>query len=378
MSVKVRPYGNGGWEADIRVRLPDGTVIRERVKNPVTGKSAVQRWAAERERILFRDGKPTRQRKEAIETSNVPTLAEFAPRFLSGYAEANRHKPSGIAGKESIIRVHLFPRFGDRPLDRISTEDVQRLKAELGDRAPKTVNNVLTVLNVMLKTAVEWGVIERMGCRIALQRTTAAEARFLDFDEYHRLVQQAELDGPVTHAVVLLAGEAGLRCGELMALEWRDVDLDKRQLTVARSEWKGHVTAPKGGKLRRVPLTTRLEHALRRVRHLRTGRVLINGKGEPLTQKVVQATVARVARRAHVQPGVHILRHTFCSHLAMRGAPARAIQELAGHKDLATTQRYMHLTPAAVEAAIRLLDGSGAGRQSGRMVESEAIEKLNC
>jgi integrase len=49
-------------------------------------------------------------------------------------------------------------------------------------------------------------------------------------------------------------------------------------------------------------------------------------------------------------------RHTFCSHLAMRGAPARAIQELAGHQDLSTTQRYMHLSPAAIEGAIRLLD----------------------
>jgi len=46
---------------------------------------------------------------------------------------------------------------------------------------------------------------------------------------------------------------------------------------------------------------------------------------------------------------VHILRHTFCSHLAMRGAPARAIQELAGHQDLDTTQRYMHLSPAALD-----------------------------
>jgi site-specific recombinase XerD len=53
---------------------------------------------------------------------------------------------------------------------------------------------------------------------------------------------------------------------------------------------------------------------------------------------------------------VHILQHTFCSHLAMRGAPARAIQELAGHQDLATTQRYMHLSPAALDAAIRLLE----------------------
>ena len=64
----------------------------------------------------------------------------------------------------------------------------------------------------------------------------------------------------------------------------------------------------------------------------------------------------RVAGRAGVQKGVHILSHTFCSHLAMQGAPSRAIQELAGHQDLLTTQRYMHLSPAAIEGAIRLLD----------------------
>ena len=46
----------------------------------------------------------------------------------------------------------------------------------------------------------------------------------------------------------------------------------------------------------------------------------------------------------------------FCSRLAMKGAPARAIQELAGHADLSMTQRYMHLSPAALDAAIRLLE----------------------
>jgi len=84
--------------------------------------------------------------------------------------------------------------------------------------------------------------------------------------------------------------------------------------------------------------------------------VLCDPEGRALTQKVVQMAMRWFALRARVKPGVHILRHTFCSHLAMRGASARAIQELAGHQDLATTQRYMHVSPAALDAAVRLLD----------------------
>jgi len=81
------------------------------------------------------------------------------------------------------------------------------------------------------------------------------------------------------------------------------------------------------------------------------------------SQKVVQGIMRRLARRAGAQEGVHILRHTFCSHLAMQGAPSRAIQELAGHRDPGTTQRYMHLSPAALEAAIRLLERSEPGNR---------------
>jgi integrase len=64
------------------------------------------------------------------------------------------------------------------------------------------------------------------------------------------------------------------------------------------------------------------------------------------------------------------LRHTFCSHLSMRGAPVRAIQELAGHRDLSMTQRYMHISPAAIETAIRLLDQRGSGQTFGDMLET--------
>lgn len=59
---------------------------------------------------------------------------------------------------------------------------------------------------------------------------------------------------------------------------------------------------------------------------------------------------------AGVEEGVHILRHRFCSHLAMRGVAARTIQELAGHKELSATQRYVHLSPAAIEDGIRALE----------------------
>ena len=92
--------------------------------------------------------------------------------------------------------------------------------------------------------------------------------------------------------------------------------------------------------------------------------------GLPLTQKEVQVAMRRVGRKAQVKPGVHILRHTFCSHLAMKGAPARAIQDLAGHQDLTTTQRYMHLSPAALDAAIRLLDSPTPMHGRGDIVEA--------
>jgi site-specific recombinase XerD len=80
---------------------------------------------------------------------------------------------------------------------------------------------------------------------------------------------------------------------------------------------------------------------------------------ERATRKAGLAT-GRKPRHA----GPHFFRHTFCSHLSMRGAPARAVQKLAGHPDLGTTQRYMHLSPLAIEAAIRLLElpPSAAGR----------------
>ena len=155
----------------------------------------------------------------------------------------------------------------------------------------------------------------------------------------------------------------------MLALEWSDIDLANRRLCVQRSDWNAQVTSPKGGRLRYIPLTVQLAAALREHRHLKGPRVLCQDDGAPLTRQQLQYRVKRLAKRANVREGVRILRHTFSSHLAMRGAPARAIEELAGHRDLSVTPRYMHPSPAAVDVAIQLLDGRG-----GNMLATKAAE----
>jgi len=138
--------------------------------------------------------------------------------------------------------------------------------------------------------------------------------------------------------MVLLGGDAALRLGEILALEWRDIELTSRRLTVQRSDWLGHVTVPKGGRSRQLPMTRRLTAALKSARHLRSDRVLCLSDGSAMTRDRVIKAVRGAQRVTGIDQGVHILRHTFCSHLAMKGAPARAIQELAGHADLSTTR----------------------------------------
>ena len=96
------------------------------------------------------------------------------------------------------------------------------------------------------------------------------------------------------------------------------------------------------------------------------------------------AALERAARKAGLatgrkppHAGPHVLRHTFCSHLAMRGAPVTAIQQLAGHRDLSTTMRYMHLSPQAVENAIALLEHRGTPGNFGDIVETGIGDRAN-
>ena len=110
---------------------------------------------------------------------------------------------------------------------------MQRLKAQLEVKSPKTVNNILAVLSILLKKAVEWDVIERMPCTdqaVAYREGRSSVPRLRGSTSGSSTLRGA-IDQR-TYLIVLLGGEAGLRCGEMIALEWGDVDLAKRQLCV--------------------------------------------------------------------------------------------------------------------------------------------------
>jgi integrase len=125
-------------------------------------------------------------------------------------------------------------------------------------------------------------------------RVPKPEFSFYDFAEFEQLVAGAAKVSPMHLAFVLLAGEAGLRRGELVALEQGDIG--GAEVVVRRNEWhkkasKPIVGTPKGGNLRRVPMTTRLRAALDGIKHLRGARVLWSAERPALVPPPDFATV---------------------------------------------------------------------------------------
>jgi integrase len=291
---------------------------------------------------------------------------------------------------EGAYRVHLGPALGSLPLNEITDERVSKLRAtRLKDRSQKRINNVLWPLNSCLKLAVAWKVISAMPCTIHIPSVSDAKPDFYDFDDYAQLCEGAARVGTRENVLVRLGGDAGLRRGELMALRWTDVNFKRRLICVEQAAWKlsrkqakasgvaeWTIKKPKGGKGRTVPMTDALHEALQAHRRGRVRRiapsqpeyVLCLDDGGIVPGHMLRDWLEAAQRRAGMKilGALHKLRHTFCSHLAMKSAPAKAIQELAGHTELKQTMRYMHLSPSALDAAIALLNPSKTGQRPGQ------------
>jgi integrase len=358
MAIKIRPYKRGGFEVDIRLRLPDGTLHRERVKSPVSSRSGTQRWAQDRERHLLTHGVPPKTPKQP-EKIPVPTVKDMAQVMLTE-AKSHRRKPSTIRQFELVLNRHLVPKFGDLPIDKLDHTHVDRLREAGAKSNARTVNRHVSTLVRLQRLAMERGVEVAKPLQVRLLKTHDKEARWWEPDELDRLVEAAKTSGTDALAVILLGAHAGLRRGELAGLEWSDVDFRRDLLRVTRNVWRGEVLTPKGNRTRTVPLTPQLREALQAHRHLVGPRVLYRADGTEVTESSLRWLITQVELAAGLtHKGPHALRHTFCSHLAIRAVPARVIQELAGHTSIVTTQRYMHLAPGALHSAIALLGNRG-------------------
>ena len=162
----------------------------------------------------------------------------------------------------------------------------------------------------------------------------------LDPDEAKALVEVAT-DAPLglrDRALLELFYSSGLRLSELCALRWRDLDLGEGLVTVLG----------KGRKQRSVPLGSHARNALQEWRQS-TGAALdapvFPGRNGPIPPRAIQLRVRQLAQRQGLFKRVHphLLRHSFASHILESSGDLRAVQELLGHADIATTQIYTHL-----------------------------------
>jgi integrase len=180
---------------------------------------------------------------------------------------------------------------------------------------------------------------------------------FFDFEEGQRLLDAAA-KLPDWRCAIVLAIKTGMRLGELRALQSQDVDLVAGKVTVCRSLWKhDHEGTPKNGRTRVVDLPASAIAALKEHRHLRGARAFLNLDGDDYTIGEWRAALYRACRRAGLREiGWHVLRHTFASHLVMRGEPLKVVSELLGHSTITMTNRYAHLAPGATRSAVAKLD----------------------
>src|SRR5712692_3528243 len=153
--------------------------------------------------------------------------------------------PARLRATKSRLKLHIRPALGRLRLDEIDKQSEQRLKAAMKQFDPGTINDTLAVLSRLLNCAAEWGVIGSAP-RFAKLKTRQTEIEFFDFDDFERLVDGARKVDPAVLAFVLLAGEAGLQRGEIIALDLTDADFRRGQLTIARSDWYGQIGTTKG------------------------------------------------------------------------------------------------------------------------------------
>lgn len=214
------------------------------------------------------------------------------------------------------------------------------------ERSVADVNRTLSVLRHLLSKAVEWDMLEQSPFKKArglFYKENNKRLRFLSEEEAKRLIYYCK---QYLQAIVITALNKGMRKGEILSLKWEQIRNGFIYLTNTKTD-----------EPRQIPVNRTLQALFQSLpRHIKSDYVFCDRNGKPFSD--VKKSFNTALKKAGIADfHFHDLRHTFASWMVMRGASLKAVAEILGHSDIATTQRYAHLSESYKQKAVELLDG---------------------
>lgn len=282
-----------------------------------------------------------------IESKDANSVPVTAPRTFAGYAEeyleySLTHKKHSSYLRDVTSIRQLLNAFGVLNLSDITLrliEQYQEIRAR--KVSPASVNRETQALKHMLRKATEWNYIQANPAQAAKKlREPAGRIRYLSLEERERLIKECS---ETLRDIVVTALETGMRKAEIEGLTWKDVDFERRTITLLRT---------KNNEIRTVPISNSLMPLLQRL-HIERRGIHVFSKPDGTPYKSWRTAFETACRRAGIVDFLfHDLRHTFASYLVMASVDIRTVQELMGHRDIKMTMRYSHLSNAHLLEAI--------------------------
>jgi len=241
-------------------------------------------------------------------------------------------------------------RLGRVALGEVTPFMVAEAKGELTARGCKgsTVNRYLSSLSHVYTVAIkEWFLdVNNPVARVRRMSEPSGRTRYLSDDERQRLLAECKASAnPILYPVVLLALSSGMRRNEILTLRWKDIDLNHEVIKLGDS--KNHEP-------RVIPLTGHVLDTLKNLALTAPGResYVFKSPNAERPYNIISAWLAAL-RRARIEDFCfHSLRHTVGSYLAMQGCTQLDIAKVLGHKKVATTQRYTHLSTSHIRGIL--------------------------
>jgi integrase len=265
-------------------------------------------------------------------------------------------------------------RLGGRALDEITPAELERIRTGRLDRAPgddgtrravtaATANREFAFLRRVYNIAIRDDKTDRNPVsKLTALREPSGRVRYLSDEEETALLKALSTDEDRHRVTVLL--QTGCRRSEFLGLRWRDIDFKAGVLTVPRS---------KNDDTRHVPMTSTVRAILsHRPRRLDPSVLVFPNSEGHRDLRCAEKTVPAALRAARIEDfRFHDLRHSFASRLAMEGVDLMTIRELMGHKTMAMTLRYSHLSPGHRQTAIERLVTRQKAAQQAAAVRAE-------